>query len=271
MPDDPPILTETRGATLLVTLNRPKQRNALGDAARAAMAETVARARRDRAVKAVVLTGSGGNFCAGGDLDQIGEARPVFETRERIKDLHRWFVELSNLEKPVITAVDGAAFGAGLNLALAGDFVFATPRAKFCAVFGRIGLIPDLGGLFLLPRMVGMQRAKEIIFSARILGAEEARSLGLVYRIVGQDTLVETALAFAARFHEASTEALGLAKSILAQSFNLDQRALVEMEATGQALAVNTGYHRDAVDRFREKAPLRFAWESFVEPPDGKE
>lgn len=260
--DFPPILTEMRGATLLVTLNRPGQRNALSDAMRREIADVVVRARDDASVKAVVLTGAGNNFCAGGDLGQVRSDRPILETRERIRMLHRWFSELCNLEKPVIAAVEGSAFGAGMNLALACDFIFATPKAKFCAVFGRIGLIPDLGGLILLPRMVGMQRAKEIIFSARIVGAEEARGLGIVHEIVEAERLVDHAVAFAGRFHAASTEVLGMAKTILNQSFNLDQRALLEMEATTQALAVNTAYHHDAVQRFMRKEPLRFAWES---------
>lgn len=261
-----PIRVEQRDATLLVTLNRPQQRNALDDAMRAAMLDVVARARDDATVKAVVVTGAGGNFCAGGDLGSLVSGRPVFESRERLRKLHRWFFEFSNIEKPVIAAVEGSAFGAGLNLALACDFVFAAPDAKFCAVFARIGLIPDLGGLFFLPRIVGLQRAKEIVFSARVIGAEEARALGIVYEIAGRDALLDRALAFAARFHEASTEALGLAKSILNQSSHLDQRALAELEAAGQALALNTDYHRDAVDRFMSKQPARFAWEAFSRP-----
>jgi 2-(1,2-epoxy-1,2-dihydrophenyl)acetyl-CoA isomerase len=260
--EDAPILTEMRGATLLVTLNRPKQRNALADSMRTAIAAVIEHARDDEAVKAVVLTGAGANFCAGGDLSQIRSDRPIFETRERIRKLHRWFTELCNLEKPVVAAVEGSAFGAGMNLALACDFVFASPQAKLCAVFGRIGLVPDLGGLILLPRMVGLQRAKEIVFSARVIDAEEARSLGMVYEIVESEKLLESALAFAARFHDASTQALGLAKGILNQSFNLDARALLEMEAMAQALAVNTDYHKQAVDRFMDKKPLLFAWES---------
>lgn len=260
------VLAEKRGATLLVTLNRPERRNALDLPLRQALAEAVFAARDDAEVKAVVMTGAGGAFCAGGDLAALSsQARPVFGDRERIRRLHPWFRELVHLERPVIAAVDGPAFGAGFNLALAADFILGTPRARFCAVFGRIGLVPDLGGFFLLPRIVGLQRAKELVFSAREVDADEALRLGILHSIHPADRLLDEALALAARFHGASTEALGIAKSVLNRSFNLDYDTLAELEASAQALALRTEYHRDAVARFLGKKPLAFKW------PAGKE
>lgn len=257
------VLTERRGATLLVTLNRPERRNAFDLEMRQAIGAAVLAARDDAAVKALVLTGSGAAFCAGGDLAALSsQERPVFGDRERIRRLHPWFRELVHLEKPVIAAVRGPAFGAGFNLALAADFILAAPDARFCAVFGRIGLVPDLGGFFLLPRIVGLQRAKELVFSAREVGAEEALRLGIAYAVHPGARLLEEALALAARFHGASTEALGIAKSVLNRSFNLDYDTLAELEASAQALALRTDYHRDAVARFLEKKPLAFRWDS---------
>lgn len=172
---DAPLLQARHGATLLLTLNRPAQRNALDIDMREALAAAVAEARDDETIKAVVLTGAGGAFCAGGDLKSLtSEARPPIADRERIRRLHRWFRELVNLEKPVIAAVPGPAFGAGFNLALAADFLLGTPGTRFCSVFARLGVVPDLGGMFLLPRIVGLQREKEIAFSGRGIGAEEA-------------------------------------------------------------------------------------------------
>src|SRR5205823_5074174 len=107
--------------------------------------------------------------------------RSASANRQRTRDLHPWFRELVNLEKPVIAAVDGAAFGSGFNLALACDFILATPAARFCSAFARIGLVPDLGGLYLLPRIVGLQRAKQLVFAARELSAHEALQLGIVF------------------------------------------------------------------------------------------
>ena len=170
------VLTERHGATLLIRINRPERRNAFDLEVRAGLAQAIFQAKDDDSVRAVVITGTDGVFCAGGDLKALSEAkRPVFKDRDRIRRLHTWFRELIHLEKPVIAAVDGPAFGAGFNLALACDFVLATPRARFCAVFGRIGLVPDLGGFFLLPRIVGLQRAKDLVFSAREMDGDEAK------------------------------------------------------------------------------------------------
>jgi len=256
-----PILTERIDSTFVIRLNRPERRNAFDLEVRAALAEAVFAARDDDAVRAVVLTGEGGAFCAGGDLKSLSaQARPAFRDRERIRRLHIWFRELVNLEKPVIAAVDGPAFGAGFNLALACDFVLATPQARFSAVFARIGLVPDLGGFFLLPRIVGLQRAKELVFTAREVEAEEALRLGIVHAIHPRERLMDEAFELASTFAQASTDALGLAKNILNRSFNLDQDTLAELESSAQALAIQSEYHRDAVGRFLDKKPLRFRW-----------
>ena len=257
-----PVLVSRHGGTLLITLNRSERRNAFDLDMRSAIADAVFMARDTAQVKAVVLTGSGGCFCAGGDLKSLSaEERPIHADRERIRRLHPWFRELVNIEKPVIAAVEGAAFGAGFNLALACDFILGAPSARFSAVFARIGLVPDLGGLFLLPRIVGLQRAKELVFSARELGAEEAKRMGIVYAIHPAEKLIDEALALAGRFEDASTETLGMAKNILNRSFNLDQDTLAELEAFAQALAVHTEYHKDAVKRFLAKQPLAFRWD----------
>jgi 2-(1,2-epoxy-1,2-dihydrophenyl)acetyl-CoA isomerase len=162
----------------------------------------------------------------------------------------------------VIAAVDGPAFGAGLSLALSADFVLATRRARFCAVFGRIGLIPDLGALHLLPRIVGMQKAKELVFTARTVEVEEARQLGMVYDVVEDGTaLQQAAQALARRFGDASTAAIGMAKTIMNQSFESDARTIAELESYGQAMARGSAYHQEAVQRFKNKEPLRFDWD----------
>ncbi len=253
------VLRERHGATLVIRLNRPERRNAFDLEMRQGIAEAVYEARDDDSVRAVIITGSAGVFCAGGDLKSLSEAkRPVFKDRARIRNLHLWFRELVNLEKPVIAAVDGPAFGAGFNLALACDFIIGTPQTRFCAVFGRIGLVPDLGGFFLLPRIVGLQRAKDLVFSAREVDADEALRIGILFRIVETEKLMEDALALAEKYHHASTDALGIAKNILNRSFNLDQDTLAELESSAQALALHTAYHDEAVANFLNKRPLAF-------------
>ena len=257
------ILTELRGSTFLIRMNRPERRNAFDLDMRTALAEAIYEARDNDAVKAVVLAGSEGTFCAGGDLRALsGKKMTVAESRDRIRRLHPWFTQLLNLEKPVISAVDGPAFGAGFNLALACDFILGTPRTRMCAVFGRIGLVPDLGGFYLLPRIVGLQRAKELVFSARELGAEEAKSMGILYDIYDPEQLEQAAFDMAETFAHASTEAIGMSKNIMNRSFNLDYDTLAEMESYAQALAIQSSYHGEAVKRFIDKQPLSFVWKN---------
>lgn len=246
----------------VMTFTAPQSRNALSLVMREEIAALIPVIRDDRDLKALVVTGSGGSFCAGGDLKGLKEApQPLDQNRERVMRLHKWFIEFSNMELPVIAAVDGPAFGAGFNLALGCDFILASPRARFCAVFGRIGLVPDLGGLYLLPRAVGLPRAKELIMTARSFGAEEARDLGLVLEIHPEGGLMDAAMAFAGRFRKSSRLAAGQAKMLLNQAFHLDQRAMADMESWAQATCMDSDYHRDAIKRFLNKEPLEFDWD----------
>lgn len=262
MPQDAVVTTFDQGVGT-ITLNRPDTRNALGLEVRDGLARAVLQMRDDAAVHTVVLTGTGGAFCSGGDIGLMTQTQisaPAYRTR--MQALHQWFRELVNLEKPVIAAVDGAAFGAGLSLALAADFVIATERAKFCAVFGRIGLVPDLGAMQVLPRIVGLQKAKELVFTARTVPAAEALQLGLVYQVVADAPALQAATAqLAARLGEASTTAIGLAKNIMNQAFELNAHAAAELEALAQATCRSSDYHQDAIARFQSKTPLRFDWD----------
>ena len=263
MSDEPAVLLAVQDGVATITLNRPAARNALNLDMRRALAQAIARVRDDAQVHSVILTGAGGAFCSGGDITSMQDtAQTGLPWRERIRGLHLWFPDLVNLEKPVIAAVDGPAFGAGLSLALAADFVIATQGASFCAVFGRIGLVPDMGCMHLLPRIVGRQKAKELVFTARVVGAPEAQQLGLVYDVVQDaDALQAAALQLAQRFGEASSAAVGMAKTIMNQAFELDARAMSELEAYAQTLCRSSAYHLDAVQRFSAKQPLRFDWE----------
>lgn len=257
---------ERHGATAVLTMNRPEQRNALDTAMRDAFAAAIAELRDDATVSAVVLTGAGGHFCAGGDVKAMGESRPdPMQTRASVRRLHRWFDELVDLEKPVIAAVEGLAFGAGLSLALAADYVIATPRSKFCCVFARIGLVPDAGAMYLLPRAVGLGRAKDMVFSARVVEAEEALRIGLVHDIVMGDVR-EAALAFAERFHAAPTAAIGVAKAVLNRAFESDRDAVYAQEALAQAILRDSAFHQEAIRRFGVKEPPLYVWPTEAKP-----
>jgi 2-(1,2-epoxy-1,2-dihydrophenyl)acetyl-CoA isomerase len=251
------------GATAVLTMNRPEQRNALDYPMREAFAAAVTEVRDDPAVRAVVLTGAGGHFCAGGDVkilaEQQGIKRDVFEGRERIRKIHRWFDELVDLEKPLIAAVDGVAFGAGLSLVLCADFVLATPHAKFCCVFARLGYVPDMGSMYLLPRAIGLSRAKELVFTGRVIGASEAKELGLVQQVCEHE-LLQSALEFAQRFHSAPTQALGVAKSVMNHAFECDRHTVYALEAMAQAMCRESDFHNEAVRRFLTKEAPIYQW-----------
>lgn len=259
------LILDISGGIATITLNRPDARNALSDDLRrdldGALAAVKAGIGKD--ISAVILAGAGRAFCAGGDINTLKELSggPAAEMRRRLRDSQARVNQIINLEVPTIALVDGAAAGAGFSLALACDFVLATPRARFVMSFGRIGLVPDWGALYLLPRIVGLQRAKELVFSARIVEPQEAQEMGIVYDIVVEDGAMDAARAFAARFADASTLAIGLAKNMLNRSFESDLHSLLDMEAAAQAIANASDYHRDAAARFLDKQPALFDWE----------
>lgn len=268
MSDFETLLLEVRDGVALLGLNRPRARNAIDETLRAELPRAMAQVRDDAAVRAVVLYGVGGHFCSGGDLRAMS-ARPrtAYESRQRIHALHAWLPEWVNLEKPVIAAVDGVAFGGGFSLALTADFVLASTRASFCQVFARIGLVPDMAALYLLPRIVGLQRAKELMLSARVVPALEAQQLGIVHSLYAPDELLDAAISFAARFTQASPIAMGLTKSILNQSMHLDQKALAELECFAQGLCMDSAYHREAVQGFLAGQAPGFVWPKEQEAP----
>ena len=194
------IQTEQADGILLIALAEPAQRNALSLGMRAELAEAIAQGRDDAGVRALVLTGRGGAFCAGGDLKSLREgADRAIATRRRIQGLHAWFADFVDFPKPVVVAVDGPCAGAGFSLAMAGDVIICTPRAWFCQVFGRIGVIPDMASLYLLPRRVGLPVARELILTARRMAADEAQARGLAAEIVPGDLLEVRAREIAAR------------------------------------------------------------------------
>ena len=250
---------ERVGTTAVFTLDNAATRNALTPAARDALAQALAELRNDSDVRALLLAGANGAFCAGGDLRNIASAKlDGAAGRERMRNTHRWLRELLLLDIPVIAAVDGAAYGAGFSLALAADFVLASPRARFCMSFVKLGLVPDLGAFYTLPRVVGPQRARELMLSGREIGAAEARELGIAMELHEPEQLVPRALTLAASFEGASPLAVSLIKRATADAGALD--GILDAEANAQALAFGSPEHQEAVTRFLDKQPPRFAW-----------
>ena len=251
----------------IATMARPRQHNPFTAEFLGCIKEITAEVKGRNDIDALILTGADGAFCAGGNVKGMGEWQdsgptPVEDMRERLYGVHDWLQPLRNLNVPVIAAVDGPAYGGGFGLALCADFVLASERARFCSAFGRIGLIPDCALLFTLPRMVGMQRAKEIVYTGRPVGAQEAQELGIVMEVHPSADLTAAALTLARRMQQGSRAAFGLTKRIVNQSFDIDAGGLIEMEAAGQAICLSSAYHADAVGRFKAKQPLKFNWEA---------
>ncbi|MFT0545586.1 enoyl-CoA hydratase/isomerase family protein [Allopusillimonas ginsengisoli] len=256
------------GSCAVLTMNRPAARNALDVELRNAFAAALPAIRDDETVRAVILTGAGGHFCAGGDLRAMAAKQgdgDVFAGRNRIIALQRWFDDLVDMEKPVIAAVDGVAYGAGLSLALAADFVLASPRATFCAVFARVGYVPDMGGMYLLPRAVGLARAKALVFTARAVDAQEALDIGIAHQLVEDMPVLDAAMEMAARFEHAPAGALGIVKSVMNHAFESDRRTVYMQEAMAQSLCRESAFHQEATRRFLDKEPALYQW-----PQDSK-
>jgi len=248
------ILVEKRSGYRLITLNRPERLNALtlrmGDALYAALGE----AEADQSCRAVLLTGAGRGFCAGQDLAAVGEA-PLGDILEHYNPLIR---KIRALPLPVVCAVNGVAAGAGANLALACDIVLAARSASFVQAFARIGLIPDCGGTWFLPRLVGAARARGLAMLAEPLPAEMAAEWGLIWQAVEDGKLIDEAHVLAARLATQATQGLALTKRALdaAEINDLDRQLDVERDL--QAEAGRTADYTEGVRAFLEKRPPVF-------------
>ncbi|KPU95857.1 enoyl-CoA hydratase [Variovorax paradoxus] len=245
-----------------LTLDRPEAKNALDPTMADELGECLAAIRADESVRVLVLTGAGGAFCAGGDVKAMGQGGPRTPEQRRagMARYTRICTELMALDRPVIAAVDGVAYGAGFSLALMCDIVLLSERARLCMVFQRIGLVPDMGAFYTLPRVVGLQRAKELIFSAREIDAAEALRLGLAMEVLPAEALAARAQAIARSFAGASPVAMSIAKRALQASLGSDLQTLLEIESSGQALASNSDYAKEAVRRFAAREPAQFRW-----------
>lgn len=254
------ILFSVEGGVATLTFNNPAKRNAFDPAMRAEIAEVVRHIQADKSIRALVLTGAGAHFCSGGDLGNIAASGlDNAGWRDRLSSLHHWLQDFMRLDIPVVAAVEGAAYGAGFSLALAADFIIASTQARFAMSFIRVGVVPDCAAFYTLPRIVGVQRAKELMLSGREVRAPEALQLGIATEVVEPQALQARAQAIAHSFVGASPIALSLIKRSLAMS-NSDLPSLLEQEANAQALAMGTQQHREAVQAFLDKKPAPFQW-----------
>lgn len=258
---DPTILLQIADGVALITLNRPDKLNAFTEAMHGELAHAFDRIELDRAIRAVVLTGAGRGFCAGQDLGDrvMGEGDDAVDLGETLDRLYNPLIRrLQKLERPVIAAVNGVAAGAGANLALACDLVVAARSAKFIQAFCRLGLVPDSGGTFFLPRLVGSGRAMGLALLGEPLPAEQAEEWGLIWRAVDDDRLMEEVGALALHLAAQPTRGLGLIKRAIhaAAHHSLDQQ--LDLERDLQREAGHTEDYREGVAAFMEKRPAAF-------------
>ncbi|MFF3939036.1 enoyl-CoA hydratase/isomerase family protein [Streptomyces phaeofaciens] len=257
----PWILTTTDDHVTHLTLNRPEALNALVPGQRDELIGLLAAASADPDVRAVVLTGTGRGFCAGADLRggaPAGERVAGDVARTLRRGAQRLIAAVLDCEKPVVAAVNGTAAGLGAHLALACDLVLAAESARFIEVFVRRGLVPDGGGAYLLPRLIGPQRAKELMFFGDALTAADAERLGLVNRVVPDGDLPRTARDWAARLAAGPTRALALTKQLVNASLDTDRSTAFAAEAAAQEINMTTADAREGVTSFVERRGAEF-------------
>jgi 2-(1,2-epoxy-1,2-dihydrophenyl)acetyl-CoA isomerase len=250
---------ERRGSITTLTLNRPEARNAIDLDMRRELIIALDEIEADAASRVVILTGRGGHFCAGGDVKSMKAKRSTAaDGRARVEGLNRMVLKLVDFPKPTIAMVEGYAVGAGTNLALCCDLIVASEGAKFGELFWKIGLAPDGGGTWLLPRLVGMARAKELIFTADIIDAAEAARIGLVNRVVAAADLAKVTWALAEKIAAGPPGVLRLAKNMVNRAAVSDLAAALDLEAYSQGMALAGDDHQEGLNAFFEKRAPKF-------------
>lgn len=249
---DLPLLFERDGGVVRLTLNRPTQGNAINTPLARALMEAAIECDEDPAVRVVILTGAGRFFCAGGDIEAFSQAgdRTPHLLKELTAYLHMAVSRLARMPKPLVTAVNGAAAGAGLSLAMLGDVTLAARSAKFASAYAGIGLPPDGGATWLLPRLVGLRQAQEIMLTGRRYSAEEAAQAGLITRVVDDAVLAVEADQVVQRLSASATRALGRTRNLLLASYGATLEDQMEREARAIAESGRDLEHQEGVSAF---------------------
>ena len=257
---DQEVLYEVNDGVAILTLNRPERRNSFTLSMIHRWADLLIEANADEAVRVIVVTGAGGAFCAGIDLD-------VLETIELTADARRSFltgvvhrvaraVEAS--DKPIIAAVAGAAVGAGMDMSLMCDIRIAAQSAKFAESYVNLGLVPGDGGAYYLPRLVGTAKALELLLTGDVITGQQAAELGIANHVVADELLMETALNLAAKIAAKPPIAVKLIRRTVYQSQNIDLKTALDLVASHMGVVMMTQDHQEALAAFREKRPGNF-------------
>lgn len=253
------VILERKGSIATLTLNRPEKLNAINEKMIEELSSAITRLGQDRESRVLVITGAGRAFCSGADVgDMARAAGATMEIRYRTQMAHKIILAMTEIEKPVIAKVNGVAVGIGCSLALSTDMIIASENAQFSLIFSQIGLIPDGGSLFHLPRLVGPAKAKELVFTARKVDAKEAERIGLINKAVPAEKLDNEVDTLTKQLAEGPTVAFGIAKKIMNKGLSMDLSSVLECEASGQALVGTTEDAREGVIAFLEKRKPKF-------------
>ena len=246
-----------------ITLNRPNKLNAISDTLSVELEHALESANSDDEVRVLILTGAGRGFCSGADVSTLGNK--ITATGGHLVDkspsaggIWTYTLQIQNFEKPVIAAINGPATGAGFSIALACDIRIASDMARFSQIFIKRGLVPDTGSTYFLPRLVGMSRACEMVFTGEILDAEQAKEYGLVNRVVPHDDLMKEAIKLATRIAAGPPVAMKLAKRALYRGSISDLSSAIEFEGYMQNICLKTEDFEEGVSAFREKREPEF-------------
>lgn len=252
------IILSTSDGIATLQLNRPEAMNSLEPEIVEEFMLALEQIQNDNSVRVVVLTGSGKAFSAGGDLNYLVNLTDSITARNFIASVGQLVKRLMSLKKPVIAMVNGVAAGAGFNLALACDIIYCAQSARFSQSFAKVGLVPDCGGLYLLPRIVGFHKAKELMFTGDLIDSETALRLGIVNQVLADGELKAATYKLAARLAQSAPLAIGMIKNMVNQSDTFDLDGTLECEANLQALCLQTEDHKEGVAAFKEKRVPQF-------------
>ena len=252
------ILSETVGQVLKISLNRPDKYNSLNREMALALQAQLDKAATDDNIRAVYLTGEGKAFCAGQDLAEAVDAKGPGLTRIVDEHYNPIILKIRNLEKPVVCGVNGVAAGAGANIVLACDVIIAGNSASFIQAFSKIGLIPDSGGTFFLPRIVGFQRALALCLLGDKVTAPEALQMGMVYKVVEDEFLQNEGMQIATMLAGMPTKGLGLTKRLFNQGVDNTLEKQLQFESELQTFAATTQDYKEGVSAFLEKRKPTF-------------
>ena len=255
------ILTEEKNNVLVVILNRPEKLNCFNREMALQLITVLDKAENNNNIRAIIITGMGKAFCAGQDLSEAIDPNGPGIKKIVGEHYNPIILKIRSIEKPIIGVINGVAAGAGANIALACDIIYASKSASFIQAFSKIGLIPDSGGTYTLPRLVGFNLASALMISGDKLSADDAKNLGIVYKVFDDENLMELSIASAIKIAAMPTKAIGLTKRLLNKTYSnsLEQQLLLEKNL--QIEAANTSDYKEGVNAFLEKRSPYFKGE----------